>query len=273
MKPIKPIFTIVTVTYNCEDLIKNTLESIINQDFDDYEYIIIDGNSTDNTLNIIKSYKYKFDDKITIISENDNGIYDAMNKGMKLAKGELICFMNSGDTFFSGALKYIKKFYIENPEYDIYYGDTNNVKIIDENTFNKVNYAEKDNKDVIKKKMLFCHQSSFIKRILINDIGIFNTEYRIAADWDFFVRCYKNNKKFKYIGTVVSNFLMGGTSNSNYSKEKHQIRKDNNLVGLIDKYYIAESIFFLKYFVLKKLIPVEFYNRIRIRYFQRKMKR
>ena len=130
-------FSIITVCYNSESTIFETIQSVKNQTYTNYEHIIIDGSSTDNTLDIINKYKNN-SDKVKVISEPDNGIYNAMNKGIKLASGELIVFLNSDDTFESNALEIITNHY--NSKIDIIYGN--------------VYWQEKYNNKVYEKEMI-----------------------------------------------------------------------------------------------------------------------
>ena len=109
-------FTIITPCFNSEKTIEKTLQSVLNQTYQNFEYIIIDGGSTDDTLSIIESYKEKFAEKLTVVSEKDNGIYDAMNKGIQLAKGELVGIVNSDDFYETDALENIVNEY-QNEKY------------------------------------------------------------------------------------------------------------------------------------------------------------
>ena len=201
--------SIITVCYNSEKTIKDTVESILKQTYKDFEYLIIDGKSNDNTINIINSYN---DPRIKLISEKDNGIYDAMNKGIKLASGDIIATLNSDDIL---ANENIFKTVVDNfdKDIDIIYA---NIKYYNED-FTKVirNFISGQ-----KHNDYFCpaHPSMYIKKEVFNKIGTYNLKYKIAADFDFMVRCNINNIRYKYIDEYFVYMRYGGTSNNSYLK-------------------------------------------------------
>lgn len=247
----KKILTIVTVCYNSEKTIRKTIESILNQTFNEYEYIFIDGLSKDKTNDIIRSYKKSFELKgipIIHISEKDNGIYDAMNKGANLANGEWIIYMNSDDYFFEDNT--LSKVF-ENRNYsnvDVIFGDTCFWK--EDN-----NYIEKAKEiNTIKKHAPFCSQSVFVRTNLQKEYK-FNCKYKISADYDFFVRLYLDKKIFLKIDQVISNFSLEGISNSNLIetyKEDVEVKENNKL---IKRNSIITKIKFI-YFCLKQKIKI-----------------
>lgn len=178
----KPLITVVTVVYNGVATLEQTILSVINQTYDNVEYIIIDGASTDGTLDIIKKYENKID---YWQSEPDKGIYDAMNKGTGLSNGLWINFMNSGDLFFQNTT--IESVFYENlAEYDVVYG----------NVVNKwsVGLEVKYPLEKMYPEMPFSHQSCFTKTQLVKKYK-FNTDYKIAADREMFYRIIKNQKE------------------------------------------------------------------------------
>lgn len=203
----KPLISVITVAYNAENTIEQTILSVINQTYDKIEYIIVDGGSTDGTIDIIKKYV----DKITYwISESDKGIYDAMNKGIKIASGEWICFMNCGDTFFCyTTIEDI--FQRADIKSDIIYGNTRLHLSIGE-------YIQKGEIATDNKYMPFVHQSSFSRTSLMKKYG-FDTKYKICADRNFFYTAYKNKAIFEYVDVNVSNYeAEEGVSSVNVSK-------------------------------------------------------
>lgn len=203
----KPLISIITVVYNGEQHLEETILSIINQTYKNVEYIIIDGGSKDSTIDIIKKYEDKIDH---CISEPDKGIYDAMNKGIDLASGKWVNFMNAGDIFCSHqTLSDI----FEETDYaeDILYGNL----LIDYVDFHRMQKA-KSLKNLWK-GMQFCHQSSFVDT-KYHQLNKFNISNKIAADLEFFYKSYKNGKKFKYIDTTISTVSIGGLSESNRIK-------------------------------------------------------
>jgi glycosyltransferase involved in cell wall biosynthesis len=199
-----PKITIITVTLNASLLLKQTIESIINQTYSNIEYIIIDGASTDNTLDIIKKYKRY----ITYwISEPDEGIYDAMNKGLEKATGEWINFMNAGDSF-SEIYTISKVFKLLKSETDIIVGNTNLINK------NNITYIKALGLEGVFDEMFCCHQSMFVKSSIIKQLK-FDTSFKIAADYDFSLKCYTLKKKFQFLDFAVANFIDGGLSEIN----------------------------------------------------------
>ncbi len=204
MKENKPLISIITVSFNAAKTIEQTILSVVNQTYPNIEYIIIDGGSTDGTVDIIK----KYEDKIAYwVSEPDKGIYDAMNKGIEKASGEWINFMNSGDEFYNNrVLSDIFSESISN-EIDVFYGDV------------AIKYQKKESYkkplpiNQIEKGMVFCHQSSFVRTKLYKE-NPYNLTYKICADYNFFLSVYRKGGNFKYKSIVISKFLYGGLSSS-----------------------------------------------------------
>lgn len=202
------LITVVTVCLNCEDTIESTIKSVLSQKYSNFEYLIIDGKSTDSTLKIID--KYKSNNKIKVISESDKGIYDAMNKATKLASGEYIYYLNSGDYFENeNVLENVAKKLETN--LDIYYGNIRKNNIIEKYPSNINNFYL-----VFREKMV-CHQAIFAKRKVLLDYP-FDINLRICADRDWMIRCIKNKKDIYYMNDiVVANYDCNGQS-SVYSK-------------------------------------------------------
>lgn len=195
-----PKVTVVTVTYNAEKYLEETIKSVIAQDYPNIEYIIIDGASSDGTIDIIKKYKKYIS---YWISEPDNGIYYAMNKGIDIATGEWINFMNAGDSFSSNnILTLISKHFTF--DYEMIYGGFN---FIDQ--FNNLSYNQPLDLYYIWEKMPCCHQSIFIKTSIIKYYK-YDTHYKINSDLDLLLKIYTNKHKYKYIDIPFSNFLYGG---------------------------------------------------------------
>ncbi len=214
--------SIVTVVKNSSNTIEKTIQSVISQKYKNLEYLIIDGNSTDGTLEIIKKYKKNIS---LLISQSDDGIWDAMNKGVSLANGDLICFLNSGDTYNQGALDIVNN-YFENKDIDFLFGSVEKYKLL---------YGFQPWK--IKWSFGFYTSHSvgfFIKRIKHNQIGLYNKKY-LSADLEFFYRMI-NNFKMKGTSTrkneIIGKFEKGGFSSKinyvDHLKDLNQIRIDNN---------------------------------------------
>jgi len=203
-----PLVTIVTVVFNDVNHIEDTILDVLHQSYNDIEYIVIDGGSTDGTIEVIEKYSDGVD---CWLSEKDKGIYDAMNKGVLLAKGEFINFMNSGDSFFcrDTVKNVINSIYIKNLDsVDVIYGG-HQVKTL--NGMKNVNPGEIYN---IYRGSQFCHQSVFISTEFHRNHK-YNISNRIAADFEFFYRAVKSNRNFLRIDEVVSSILPGGISDLN----------------------------------------------------------
>ena len=197
-----PLITIITVAYNAVKDIENTILSVLNQTYPNIEYIIIDGGSTDGTLDIIK----KYEDKISYwVSEPDKGIYDAMNKGTLKATGGWLNFMNAGDTFYNEQV--LEKVFKDNDwtDTDVIYGNVN-IEYPKKKKLKKPLPLKK-----IEQQMVFCHQGSFVRTMLQKQY-LFNTTYRISADYNFFHQLYIEGKHFHYLNFVIAIFLYGGVS-------------------------------------------------------------
>jgi glycosyltransferase involved in cell wall biosynthesis len=213
----KPLITVVTVVYNGAEYLEDTIKSVIEQAYDNVEYIIVDGGSTDGTLDIIKKYEDAID---YWVSEPDKGIYDAMNKGVDLGSGDWINFMNADDYFINNNA--INK--INFRECDFVYG---NILLKDKD------YVISSGKEITLDDLKFkgiCHQSVFVKKTVFVRLGSFNLAYAVAADYDFFVRVFKSAFVKKYINTNIAYMRMGGVSDSGYIKsldEKLSIIKIN----------------------------------------------
>lgn len=242
---VKPRFSIITICYNSESTIGKTVESIEKQKKDLFEFIVIDGLSSDGTLKKVNKLKSKIN--IKIISEKDDGIYNAMNKGLKIAEGEWIIFINSDDWLEENILevletKYKKYFYDENIV--AIYGDINRV---DENEkYLKTEKPNENIKEKIKIGMPIFHQAIFIRNNVYNVLNGFDESFKIAGDWDFIARMDNANLTFKYIPCIISNFRIGGKSSNSHIFERHRVRRKNKLYRYIDISMIVEYLVYLK---------------------------
>lgn len=198
--------SIVTVCFNAAELIESTIKSVIGQTYSNVEYIVIDGGSTDGTKDIIKKYA----DKISYwVSEPDRGIFDAMNKGIKVATGNYINFMNAGDEFSDdNVLKRIAQ-HIDGQT--VVFGRW------------RRSYPDGSSKivspkkiDVLKVEMPFCHQACFVDLEYHKD-HLFDPTFRFSADYDFFYKAWQNRKHFLCVNDIIVNFLEGGASGNNYA--------------------------------------------------------
>lgn len=239
--------SIITVCLNTVNTIEETFLSIFNQTYKNIELIVIDGVSKDGTIEVINKYKDKI---FYFISEPDNGIYDAMNKGIKASTGDFILFLNANDVFYDNlVLEKVAKTLSENPEVKFLFGD--------------VDYLSDDKKksgilkfDDIKDEFSLafnniCHQSIFYHKSLFEKFGLYSQEFKIYADWDFNINCLVENKVSTiYLPIVISKFQLGGICSSLSNAKICKLEKK----ALIKKYYPDfSSIFFLNEFLRTKL--------------------
>lgn len=221
--------SVITICYNIKDEIERTCESIVSQTNQDFEWIVIDGGSTDGTVDILNKYKSHM---TVFISEKDKGIYNAMNKGIKQAKGEYLNFMNGGDCFASPDV--VEQFYkCAAFGADVVYGD---MKYIKKSTDGEIcKYSDKIDLYFFYKSTIN-HQSSFIRKELFEKYGLYNEEYKIAADWEKFVLYQKEQCKFEYFNYVVACFYDGGISCT--AKQKLQEEREK----IYKTYFTSEEI-------------------------------
>jgi glycosyltransferase involved in cell wall biosynthesis len=202
-------FSIIIPTFNSAKTLSKAFDSILCQTFSDYEIIVVDGRSTDGTIEIIKSYAEK-NACISWLSENDKGIYDAMNKGIKKAKGEWILFLGSDDTLYNNqVLALVFEGIGNNKNSRMIYGDVQ---------LNKPIGFEKESLtyggEFHTRRLLYaniCHQSIFYNQSVFRDFGLFNINYKLLADWDFNLRCF-NLVNPVYLDLIISNFFVGASS-------------------------------------------------------------
>lgn len=219
--------TIITVCFNSGKTIEDTIKSVLKQTYNNYEYLIIDGGSSDNTLDIIKSYEDKFNGKLKYISEKDNGIFDAMNKGIKLSTGDIIGFINADDMLKDKDV--FNK--VINNIYDGVYSDT---LMMDKEMYKPVrNFISGKN----KKNGIFhpAHPSLYLKKKVYDEIGLYNINYKIAADLDLMLRVINNNYKLNYVKDYFVLMRVGGTSTNGLKgyyknfKESYRVLKKNKI--------------------------------------------
>jgi len=204
----KILLSIITVVYNGAQYLEKTIQSVVNQTYDNIEYIIIDGGSTDGSVDIIKKYT----DKINYwISEKDKGIFDAMNKGLQNVNGEFVAFMNAGDYYELEACAEMVMVMKQYLGVDVFYGDTNLIISTLKFKYGYKIYPTPTIDDNILIAPLFCHQSSFVRREMFDKYGSFDN-VGIAGDWLHFVTLYNNGAKFKYVNKPIANYLEGGAS-------------------------------------------------------------
>lgn len=215
------MITIITVTYNSESTINDTIISVLNQSYNDIEYIIVDGCSKDRTVDIIKEYEPKFKGRLKWISEKDKGIYDAMNKGIRMATGDIIGILNSDDFFTSNDVisTVYETFEKYNP--DAIYGD---IHFVNDSNLNKTvrYYSSKIfRRELMRFGFMPAHPSFYIKRECFDKFGLYNTSYKIVADFEFLLRTIFIGKiKTIYIPKDFVTMRTGGASTSGMNSHR-----------------------------------------------------
>lgn len=229
-----PVLTIVIPTFNSGETLNNALKSIVNQTIKDIEIVIIDSVSNDNTLEIVEKYKMELQN-INVVSEKDKGIYDAMNKGIIIAKGTWIYFMGSDDSLYESTT--IEKF-LRNEEIkknEIVYGNVYSTRF--NGSYDGLfTYSKLINKNI-------CHQAIFFRKSAFIKIGKFNLKYKVYADWDHNIRWFFSSKISKiYLNQIIANYADGGFSSMHTDEI---FRKDKYFLLLkkgIGKLSFSESI-------------------------------
>lgn len=200
----KKMVSIVTVTFNCLEQLKTTAQNVLSMDYPDMEYIIIDGASTDGTAQYAEQLSQK-DSRVKSFSEPDQGIFDAMNKGVRNSTGEWVCFMNAGDMFASKDVL-MRIFCNPTDGYDIIYGD-----VI------KNGHVKKAEKPHNSHRMFFCHQSCLTRRTCLENMP-FDINRRLSADFKFVKQAYNNDVSFLQVHFPIAIFDTSGVSNTLRSK-------------------------------------------------------
>ena len=225
--------SIVTTAYNSEKTIEDTIKSVLSQEYENYEHIIVDGDSKDNTMEIVKKYEEKYKGRLKYISEPDKGIYDAMNKGIQMATGDVIGLLNSDDIYSnSETLTKIAKAFKEN-NCDGTYG---NLYYVDEETMSKVYRKWISGKGKVTRGWIPAHPTLYLKKEVYDKKGLYSLKYRVVSDYDYMVKLgLDKNIKLYYINDFLIHMRFGGASNSNLKgylynfKESYRILKDNQV--------------------------------------------
>jgi len=202
----------IICTYNSEENLSETLDSLLTQIFEDFEVVIVDGSSTDRTVDVIKEYEKKFLGRLRWISEKDKGVYDAMNKGIEISKGEWLYFLGSGDLLSSAETFEIVAKKLNDQDLDVVYG---NIEI--ENS-GAIYYGEFTKKKLMKGNIP--HQAIFFGRNIFDIFGNYDLEYKTLADWVFNMKWFNSNRvNFCYFDVVVAKFELGGVSRTVFDQK------------------------------------------------------
>ena len=245
----KPLISIITVVFNGEKKLEKTILSVINQTYDNLEYIVIDGSSKDGTIDIVK----KYEDKINYwVSEKDSGIYEAMNKGILASKGDYINFMNAGDFFTRKNLVSEVVNILNSKKIDLLYGNS----YIGNGSYNKVN---------IKHKIQFiyktiCHQVIFAKKICFNN-NMFDIRYQWLADYKWLLECFLNkNIKMKYINKEICYFE---PINNRQTKNMH-LKRLSERASIGHEYFFSFEKFLFNINQLRLVIKFKYFWKYKV---------
>lgn len=199
-----PLVSIITVVYNGERYLESAIESVLGQSYPNIEYIIIDGGSTDNTLNIIRKYESRL---AFWISEKDKGISDAFNKGIRKATGEWVGILNADDWYASDA---VERIMASSQDNDVLYGDLSMWKD------GKKDYTVKGDHTILTREMSVNHPTVFVKRICYEKFNAFDLSYKCAMDYDVMLRFFTNGCRFAYVPGVITNMRWAGVSDQRW---------------------------------------------------------
>ena len=242
--------SIITVTLNSESTIKKTIESVIKQDYVNIEYIIIDGGSSDNTLSIVKDYK----EYVTVlVSEPDKGVYDAMNKGIRLATGDVIGFLNSDDLYENDrVLTKVAQIFIDNPLIQASYADL--IYTAKHDTSKNIRYWKSNDFSygLFSKGWSPPHPTFFVRSCIYKKFGNFKLNYKIASDIDLMMRFIEVKKiNTHYMSEVLVKMRMGGISNKNL---KNIVKLNIEILNALKSYNLPYNYFiFFTYKILSRL--------------------
>jgi glycosyltransferase involved in cell wall biosynthesis len=239
-----PLISVIIPTYNSAKKLPIAIESVLNQEYKGFEILIIDGNSTDQTIYVAKSYS---SNRIQVISEPDLGIYDAMNKGVKLAKGDWVYFLGSDDRLFDATI-FSKLLANSFPSIDVIYGNVFSTR------WGGIYDGHFTTQKIIQKNI--CHQSIFFRKSIFEKIGFFDLRFKVYADWVYNWKWFFNDSiKHQYVPLIIAEYADGGySSNKPYDPQFYRL-KDSILKGLLNRqewFYYMNKEFIRKEKELKK---------------------
>lgn len=219
--------TVITTTFNSASTVEDTFLSVLGQTFKDIEYLVIDGCSKDGTIDIIKAYEPKFNGRMRWVSQKDNGVYDAMNKGIRMATGDVIGFLNSDDFFTKkDCLQTIADAFGDD-DIDATYGNIHYVNPDDLTLMVRFYSSKRFRPSLMRLGFMPAHPSFYCKRSVYEKLGVFDTSYKIASDFELLLRfIYVNHIRTRYIAKDFVTMRMGGLSTSGF-RSHQQIMKDH----------------------------------------------
>jgi len=219
--------SIITATYNSGKTIGTMLDSVLRQDYDDYECIVVDGLSKDNTMDVVRGYEPRFNGRMTIVSEKDNGIYDAMNKGLALATGDVVGFLNSDDHYTSNDVLSKLVPYFDDEKLDAVYGDIHFVREGAPEKCVRYYSSRKFRPMWLRFGFMPAHPSFYARKRVYEKSGGYKTDYEIGADYEMMVRLFLKHKiSAKYVPMDFVTMLTGGASNRNLHSRMVLVKED-----------------------------------------------
>ena len=219
--------SLISVTYNSDKTLAYTIESVLSQTHSEIEYIVVDGASKDKTVSIIKQYEPLFNGRMKWISEKDKGLYDAMNKGIRMATGDVVGILNSDDFFTSNdVLEKVSAAFIQDSQLDAIYGDVHFVNPDDLNKCVRYYSSKIFKRHLMKLGFMPAHPSFYIRKECFGKYGMYKTDYKIAADFEFLLRViYKEKIKTRYLPIDMVTMRTGGASTSGLESHKRIMKE------------------------------------------------
>ena len=247
--------SLITATYNSAETLRDTMQSVLNQTFKNVDYIIVDGGSGDGTLDIVKEFEPKFEGRLRWVSEKDKGIYDAMNKGIKMAQGDVVGILNSDDFFASDdILEKVNEEFEKDKSLDGVYGD---IRYVDSKDVTKT-VRRYSSAKFSRKKLIFglipAHPSFYVRKKCYEEYGLYCIDYKLAADYDMFVRMIWNGHIVtRYMPMTFVIMRYGGASSSGF--KSHKITMKEHLKS-VKKHGVPTNFFLLSLRYFGKIIDL-----------------
>lgn len=240
--------SIITATYNSAETLRDTMESLLRQTYSNYEYIVVDGNSKDGTMDLVREYEPRFEGRMRWISESDKGLYDAMNKGLRMAQGDVVGLLNSDDFYTSNdVLEQIVRTLSEKNA-DAVYGDVHYVNANNLQRCVRYYSSKKFRRGWMRLGFMPAHPSFYCRRDLYLKHGLFDTSYKVAADFEQLLRLiYVNNIRTCYLPKDFVTMRTGGASNASWRSHLN-IMKDHRRALRSHNIKSCYTILFLRYF-------------------------
>jgi len=245
MNTFQPKVSIITVCLNNGKFLEETIRSVRGQTYKNIEYIIIDGGSTDGTMDVIKEYEKDID---YWVSEPDNGIAEAFNKGIKASTGEIIGILNAGDWYRTNSVECVVEAFMDNPDAEVAHGDLIYWEADGKTEVRMQKPLRNRNKNIFNMKAPYNHPTMFVKRRVYEQYGLFDTRYKIAMDYDFMLRLTLAGVRFYYLDKIIANQRLGGISSLDASKAFVEAKE----IILKHGYSKFKAYFFLIYRIVER---------------------